>query len=62
MSALAQGLWHEERDAVVQAVSFPEAAEERAMRTWLRDLRDTTLILAVQLLLQATILLRRLNF
>ncbi|MGH9684442.1 MAG: hypothetical protein ACRD4S_12640 [Candidatus Acidiferrales bacterium] len=62
MSALARGIWDGERNAVVQAASFPEASEERAMRTWLRDLRDTTLILAVQLLLQATILLRRLNF
>jgi hypothetical protein len=62
MSALAGNDWQSEQDGVTAEAALPEPAEEIAMREKLNVVRDTMIVLGIQIVFRAMILLRRLNF
>jgi len=62
MSALANRGWESTDDSTVGALPFPESTEETALRERMLILRDTVLVLALQLVFRATLALRRWNY
>ena len=48
--------------AAVQAMPFPDSAEVSRMRRSVVALRDTLIVLAIQLVFRATLLMRRWNY
>jgi hypothetical protein len=62
MSALANSGWESPRGATVEAMPFPEELKETALRRRMMILRDTILVLALQLVFRATLALRRWNY
>ena len=62
MSALAERGWESTDDSTVGAMSFPASTEEMALRQRMLILRDTVLVLALQLVFRATMALRRWNY
>jgi hypothetical protein len=62
MSALANSGWETSGDASVEAMLFPESLKERSLRERMLILRDTILVVALQLVFRATMALRRWNY
>jgi hypothetical protein len=64
MSALANIGWKPttRTATAVHAMSFPDSAEGSVMRRNLIALRDTLIVLAVQLVFRAALLMRRWNY
>jgi hypothetical protein len=62
MSALANRGWESTDDSTVGTLPFPESTEETALRERMLILRDTVLVLALQLVFRATLALRRWNY
>jgi len=60
MSALASDGFTPESDASVMALS--SSREEPKMRARLETLRDTVLVVALQMIFRATLVLRRWNY
>ena len=54
--------WRRNRGAVAIAIPFPAAFEEFAMRERLVAVRDTLIVLGLQVVFRATMILRRLNY
>jgi hypothetical protein len=61
MSALAGNRWNSDHEVTAEA-ALPVPAEEIAMREKLNVVRDTMIVLGIQIVFRAMILLRRLNF
>jgi len=59
MSALANSGLESRSDASVEVMPFPEGLKEMALRERMLILRDTILIVALQLVFRATLALRR---
>jgi len=62
MCALASSGWESSGDASAEAMPFPEGSKEMALRERMLILRDTILVLALQLVFRATMVLRRWNY
>jgi hypothetical protein len=62
MSALANSEWESRGDASVEAMPFPGSAKEMALRERMLIVRDTILVVALQLVFRATLALRRWNY
>jgi hypothetical protein len=62
MSALANNEWNSGQETEVAAMSFPDSTEERNMRYRMRVVRDTLLVLGIQLVFRFTLFLRRWNY
>jgi len=62
MSALANSGWESSSDASVEAMPFAEGSKEMALRERMLILRDTILVVALQLVFRATMVLRRWNY
>lgn len=62
MSALANGRWESRSGAAVAAMPFPQESKDTAMRDRMRIVRDTVLVLGLQLVFRATMVLRRWNY
>lgn len=62
MSALANIKLESRGDANVEAMPFPEGSKEMALRERMLILRDTILVVALQLVFRATLALRRWNY
>lgn len=62
MSALVNRGWGSRSSATVATMPFPNSSEDTAMRNRLRNLRDTVLVLGVQLVFRAMLALRRWNY
>ena len=62
MSALANSGWESRGDASVEAMPFPDGSKEMALRERMMILRDTILVVALQLVFRATMALRRWNY
>ncbi|MGA8144526.1 MAG: hypothetical protein WB987_11610 [Candidatus Acidiferrales bacterium] len=62
MSALASNRWDSQSEAKVAAMPFPKDSEETAMRDRMSALRDTLLVLGLQLVFRATMIMRRWNY
>jgi hypothetical protein len=62
MSALAISGWKSRTSATVAAMPIPRAAEEKAVSKRFRILRDTLVVLAIQIVFRATMVLRRWNY
>jgi hypothetical protein len=62
MSVLANNDWRSNRNPVTAEMALPASAEEMAMREKLNVVRDTMIVLGIQIVFRAMILLRRLNF
>jgi len=62
MSALANSGWESRGDARVEAMPFPQSSKETALRERMLIVRDTILVVALQLLFRATLALRRWNY
>jgi hypothetical protein len=62
MSALASNRWNSRREATVATMPFPKESEQAAMSNRLCAIRDTLLVLSLQLVFRATLILRRWNY
>jgi len=62
MSALAQSGWQSRNDTAVAAMSIPHTMEDSALSNQIRIVRDTIMVLGIQLVFRATMLLRRWNY
>jgi len=62
MSALAGGSWSSQSSAMDTAMPRSNFSEVGAMRNGIRAVRDTMLVLVVQLVFRAMLLLRRWNY
>ena len=62
MSALADNEWNSRQDPEVAAMPFPDSSEERDMRNRMRVVRDTILVLGIQIVFRFTLFLRRWNY
>ena len=62
MSALANGGWESRSSATVAQMPIPEAAEETGLSNQIRIIRDTILVLGIQIVFRATMVLRRWNY
>lgn len=62
MSALANGGWESRSSGTVASMSIPQAAEESALSNRIRIIRDTILVLGIQIVFRATMVLRRWNY
>jgi hypothetical protein len=62
MSALASNRWGSGSEKSVAAMPFPENAKGTAMRERMSALRDTLLVLGLQLVFRATLVMRRWNY
>ncbi|MGH9747840.1 MAG: hypothetical protein ACRD59_17230 [Candidatus Acidiferrales bacterium] len=62
MSALASNRWESRSEETVAAMPFPGNAKETAMRERMSALRDTLLVLGLQLVFRATLIMRRWNY
>lgn len=62
MSTLANSDWQQRQHAAVATMPIPDQLEETALRELMRNLRDTLLVLGLQLIFRATMVLRRWNY
>jgi hypothetical protein len=62
MSALANIGWESRGDANVEATPIPEGPKETALWERMLILRDTFLVLGLQLVFRATAVMRRWNY
>jgi hypothetical protein len=62
MSALANNTWQRSHDAAVATMPIPDQSEDTALRDRMRNLRDTLLVLGLQIVFRATLALRRWNY
>ena len=62
MSALASNGWESRGKGAEAAMPFPENAKETAMHERMSALRDTLLVLGLQLVFRATLIMRRWNY
>ena len=65
MSALASSGWESQRQevrAMTRAIPASENSEARAIRERISIVRDTLLVLALQLVFRATLIMRRWNY
>jgi hypothetical protein len=62
MSALANNGWESTNRASIAMMPIPQAVEEKALSNRIRNLRDTILVLGIQLVFRATLVLRRWNY
>jgi hypothetical protein len=62
MSALAGNRWNSQREETVGAMPFPKNVEETAMRDRISAIRDTLLVLGLQLVFRATLMMRLWNY
>jgi hypothetical protein len=62
MSALASSGWRSGAHAIVATPPIPQAAEEGAVKKRIHILRDTLVVLAIQIVFRATLVLRRWNY
>jgi len=62
MSAPAHADWNSNTAGTATEMTFPAPAEEVAMRDRLNVVRDTMIVLGIQVVFRAMLLLRRLNF
>jgi len=62
MSALANNGWESTSSTTLATMPIPRAAEEKALSNRFRILRDTILVLGIQLVFRATLVLRRWNY
>ena len=62
MSALAGNRWNSQSEETVAAMPFPKNVEETAMRDRISAIRDTLLVLGLQLVFRATLIMRRWNY
>jgi hypothetical protein len=62
MSALADNEWNSRQNSEATAIPLPDSSEERNMRYRMRVLRDTVLVLGIQLVFRFTLFLRRWNY
>lgn len=62
MSGLANDCLRSERDASGDVLPVPSSWEDMNMRARLATLRDTVLVVAVQMIFRATLALRRWNY
>jgi len=62
MSALASNGWVSRNNASVATMPIPDATEESALSNRIRIVRDTILVLGIQLVFRATMVLRRWNY
>ncbi len=62
MSALANDCLPSERDGSANELSVPSSWEDTSMRARLETLRNTILVVAVQMIFRATLTLRRWNY
>jgi hypothetical protein len=62
MSALASNIWRQFRCAAVAEMPFPVSCEEISMRRTLISVRDTLLVMALEVVFRATQALRSLNY
>jgi hypothetical protein len=54
--------WNRESQAIAVAMPFPVAMEESAMRARLEAVRDTLIVLVLQIVFRATQFLRHWNY
>jgi hypothetical protein len=62
MSPKAGNRWNPRPAAVAVALPYPAALDFTVMRDKMQNLRDTLIVLGMQLVFRATMLLRRLNY
>jgi hypothetical protein len=62
MSALAHSGCHFRNTASVATMPIPIATEESALSNRIRIVRDTLMVLGIQLVFRATMVLRRWNY
>jgi hypothetical protein len=62
MSALANSGWESRGNGTIEELAFPEGSKETALRERMVILRDTILILGLQLVFRATMAMRRWNY
>jgi hypothetical protein len=62
MSVTASNDWSTNRNSITAEIVVSAPVEEIAMREKLNVLRDTMIILGIQIVFRAMLLLRRLNF
>ena len=62
MSALASNVWRQFRNAAAAEMPFPANCEEISMREKLNAVRDTLLVLALQIVFRATQAMRSWNY
>jgi hypothetical protein len=62
MSAPARADWNSNPAITTTEMSFPAEAQEVAMRERVNVVRDTMIVLGIQIVFRAMLLLRRLNF
>jgi hypothetical protein len=62
MSVLANSGWESRNTATVATMPIPEASEEKALSKRIRIIRDTILVLGIQIVFRATMVLRRWNY
>ena len=62
MSAVAGNGLGQNREAVAAAMPFPESREEGLMRARMEAVRDTLIVLALQIVFRAMMFLRRWNY
>jgi hypothetical protein len=62
MSALASNGWQRRQHAAVATMPIPDHLEGTALRDLMRNLRDTLLVLSLQVVFRATLALRRWNY
>jgi len=58
----ADNNWGRNREAVAVAIPYPAAFEGFSMRERLAVVRDTLIVLGLQVVFRATMILRRLNY
>jgi len=65
MSALTSTVWRSQNrtaSASAQALPFPDASEVSVMRQTAIALRDTMIVMAIQLVFRASLAMRRWNY
>jgi hypothetical protein len=62
MSAVASNGLDQNKDAIASAMPFPESREEGFMHARMEALRDTLIVLGLQIVFRAMMFLRRWNY
>jgi hypothetical protein len=62
MSALADRSWEMERRAVKAATPHADRPKSVEMGEWFRGVRDTLLVLMIQIIFRTVLMLRRWNY
>ena len=62
MSTMATKNWHSDRGAVATAIALPAQDAGTSMRDAMEVVRDTIIVLAIQLAFRAGLMLRRWNY